>query len=159
MLRRRACGGDSGPDGRGAKRQALGRRLRRLERGKRLAQRQWLAYVRAAGIVAFGSRDRLDYAATSVSKTAASFEGDSSFSTAAFIGGGGVEWGFNGPWSLGIEYLHANFGSGSRYTASCTGSASACAAFSGITFVNSHSALDTNIVRVGINYWFGYWEP
>jgi opacity protein-like surface antigen len=123
------------------------------------ASRQWLAYVRAGGIVAFGSRDRLDYTPVGVGKTEISFEGDRSFASAAFVGGGGVEWGFNGAWSLAIEYLHANFGAGSRNTATCTGSASACAPLSGISFVNTHSALDTNIVRVGINYWFGYWQP
>ena len=68
-------------------------------------------------------------------------------------------WALNGAWSITAEYLHANFGKGSNSTTTCSGSVPACAAFSGISFDNIHEGFSANIVRVGITYWFGYWEP
>jgi hypothetical protein len=58
-----------------------------------------------------------------------------------------------------VDYLRANFGKGSNSIATCSGSASACAAFSGISLDSSHSTVTANIFRIGVNYWFGYWEP
>jgi len=68
----------------------------------------------------------------------------------------GVEIALTGPWSIGAEYLHANLGNESSSTTSCTGSASACAEFSGISVDSLHNGFTANIIRVDINYWFGY---
>jgi hypothetical protein len=73
------------------------------------------------------------------------------------VAGGGFELGLNGAWSITAEYLHANLGKGSNSTTICSGTVSACASFSGISFDNAHAGFSTNIFRVGITYWFGYW--
>jgi len=71
----------------------------------------------------------------------------------------GAEWGLNGPWSITAEYLHANLGKGSHSTTTCSGAAPVCAAFAGISLEGIHNGFSSNSFRVGINYWFGYWEP
>jgi opacity protein-like surface antigen len=101
----------------------------------------------------------LSYTPTGATKPAVSFTGGKNFTTTGWVAGGGAEYGFNGPWSLTVEYLRANLGKGSDFNATCNGSASACAAFSGISFDSIHNSVTANIFRIGINYWFGYWEP
>jgi len=39
----------------------------------------------------------------------------------------------------------------------CSGSASKCAAFSGITLDSGHEGYSANIIRIGVTYWFDYW--
>lgn len=58
-----------------------------------------------------------------------------------------------------MEYLHATLSDGAGRAANCNGSASASAAFSGVSFDSSHTGSTANLFRIGINYWFGYWEP
>jgi len=121
---------------------------------------QWLPYLRAGTIIATGSRDStLSYTPTGGKKPTASFVGGKNFTTTGWVAGGGAEYGFNGPWSFTVEYLHVNLGKGSDFVATCNGSASACAAFSGTSFDSTHNSFTANIFRIGINYWFGYWEP
>jgi hypothetical protein len=37
--------------------------------------------------------------------------------------------------------------------------AAACTAFSGSSFDNAHTDFTSNVIRIGINYWFDYWTP
>jgi hypothetical protein len=45
-------------------------------------------------------------------------------------------------------------GKGSNSNATCTGSAAACSAFTGIELNNIHNSFTANVFRVGINYKF-----
>ena len=78
--------------------------------------------------------------------------------TAGWVAGGGFELGLNGAWSLSAEYLHASLGKGSDSTGTCNGSVAACGAFSGMTFETQHGGFSANIFRLGITYWFNYWD-
>src|SRR4029077_18265379 len=99
------------------------------------------------------------YTPAGATKPTASFSGGKNFNSTGWVAGGGTEIGLNGAWSITVDYLHANFGRRSNSTTTCNGPASACAAFSGISLNSSHSAFTANIFRIGVNYWFGYWEP
>jgi outer membrane immunogenic protein len=124
------------------------------------AGNEWLPYITVGAIATFGSRlSSLSYTPAGATKPTASFSGGNDFAATGWFAGGGAEWGLNGPWSITVEYLHANLGRGSGYTTTCRGGAAACAAFSGISLDSVHDSFGTNIFRVGINYWFGYWEP
>jgi outer membrane immunogenic protein len=123
------------------------------------ANSEFMAYVKGGAMFPFGSRNTLDYTPTGTTKATASFEGSKSFSSVGWVAGGGAEWGFNGPWSIGLEYLHVNLGKGSQAAASCNGTSADCAQFSGILFDNQHGGFSATMIRISINYWFGYWEP
>ena len=124
------------------------------------AGNQWLLYFRAGAIAALGSHNgSLSYTPAGATKPTASFSEGNDFASAGWVGGGGAEWGLNGPWSITAEFLHADFGRGSHSTTTCSGGASACAAFAGISLDSIRSSLSSNSFRIGINYWFGYWEP
>jgi len=119
----------------------------------------WLPYLRAGAIVTAGSHNStFYYTAAGATKPIASFSGGKDFSTSGWVAGGGFELGLNGAWSITAEYLHANLGKGSNTAATCNGLVAACAAFSGISFDNTHEGFSSNIFRIGINYWFGYWQ-
>jgi hypothetical protein len=119
----------------------------------------WLPYLRVGGILSAGAHDSaLSYSPTSATTPAASFRGGTNFSTAGWVAGGGFELGLNGAWSLTAEYLHASLGKGSDSTGTCNGSAAACGAFSGMTFETQHGGFSANIFRLGITYWFNYWD-
>lgn len=118
----------------------------------------WFPYLRAGAIIAEGSHDSvLVYTPAGATKSTASFSGGKDFTAAGWVVGGGFELGLNGAWSITAEYLHANLGKGSDSTSACSGLASACAPFSGISFDNGHEGFSANMFRVGITYWFGYW--
>jgi opacity protein-like surface antigen len=118
----------------------------------------WFPYLRAGAIIAEGSRDStLVYTPAGATKATASFSGGKDFTAAGWVAGAGVELGLNGAWSISAEYLHANLGKGSDSTSACSGVAPACAAFAGISFDNGHEGFSTNLFRIGITYWFGYW--
>jgi len=120
----------------------------------------WLPYIQVGTIIAAGSHgSTLYYTPTGAKVPTASFSGGRDFSSTGWVAGGGFELGLNGAWSITAEYLHSNFGKGSNSSGTCNGSVPACAAFSGISFNNIHEGFSANIVRVGITYWFGYWEP
>jgi opacity protein-like surface antigen len=111
------------------------------------------------GILPLGPRNNdLFYTAPGAAPSTASFGAGKSYSAAGWAAGGGFELGLNGAWSISAEYLHANLGKGSDSAAACQGSASACAAFSGISLESVHGALTTNIFRVGVIYYFDYWD-
>jgi opacity protein-like surface antigen len=117
----------------------------------------WLPYLKVGAIITDGSRgSTLSYTRTGTAKPSVSFSGGRTFASAGWVTGGGVEFVLSGPWSISAEYVHASLGNGSDSIASCAGSASACAAFSGISLDSAHSSFTANIFRIGINYWFGY---
>ena len=110
-------------------------------------------------IVDPGSRDStLSYTPAGATKPAASFSGGKDFSSVGWAAGGGFELGLNGAWSITAEYLRANLGKGSNSATVCSGSVAACAAFAGDTLENVHEGLSENLFRIGITYWFGYWQ-
>jgi outer membrane immunogenic protein len=118
----------------------------------------WLPYVKLGGVIVPGARDsNLAYTPAGTTQATATFNGGKDFSTFGWAAGGGFELGLNGAWSITAEYLHVNLGKGSDSATTCSGSASACAAFSGIAFVNTHEGFTANIFRLGVTYWFGYW--
>ncbi len=124
------------------------------------ASLQWLPYLTAGGIITGGSQNSaLSYTPTGATKPTASFSGGKNFASTGWAAGAGAEYGLNGPWSITAEYLYATLGKGSNSIATCAGSASACAAFSGISLDGNHNSFKANIFRIGINYWFGYWGP
>jgi hypothetical protein len=117
----------------------------------------WLPYLRVGAIITGGSRgSTLSYTPTGTAKPTVSFSGGRTFASAGWVTGGGVELVLSGPWSISADYVHASLGNGSDSIASCAGSASACAAFSGISLDSAHNSFTANIFRIGINYWFGY---
>jgi outer membrane immunogenic protein len=124
------------------------------------AGRQWLPYVRGGAILTTGSSDSMvNYTPTGAAKPTASFSGGKSYASGGWVAGGGVEYGLNGAWSITAEYLHADLGKGSNSTATCAGTAAACTAFSGTSFDNLHTSFKSNMIQIGINYWFDYWTP
>jgi outer membrane immunogenic protein len=121
---------------------------------------QALAYVTAGAAFAVGpDKSQFSFTPAGAKKPTASFGGGPNFANAGWVAGGGVEWGLNGPWSIRAEYLHLSLGKGGNAVAPCTGSAAACAAFSGLSFMSSHTGFIANVVTIGVNYWFGYWAP
>jgi len=122
------------------------------------AGRQALAYMTAGATLAVGpNKSQFSFTPAGTGKSSALFDGGRNFAAAGWVAGGGAEWGLNGPWSISAEYLHVSLGKGGDSTAPCTGSASVCAVFSGLSFESSHTNFNANIVRIGVNYWFGYW--
>jgi outer membrane immunogenic protein len=69
-------------------------------------------------------------------------------STAGWVVGGGVEWGFLPNWSAKLEYNHVDFGS---KNVTVIGTAT------GTSFVSSSQTLD--IVKAGVNYRFNWGGP
>jgi outer membrane immunogenic protein len=117
----------------------------------------WLPYLKVGAIITGGSRSgALSYTPTGAAKPTVSFSGGRTFASTGWVTGGGMELVLSGPWSISAEYVHANLGNGSDFVAGCAGSATACAAFSGISFDSAHSGFGADIFRIGINYWFGY---
>jgi len=124
------------------------------------AGRQWLPYVTGGVLLTTGSSDAMvNYIPVGSTKPTAAFSGGKSYASSGWVAGGGVEYGLNGPWSITAEYLHMELGKGSNATATCSGTAAACTAFSAISFDNVHTGFSANMFRIGINYWFSYWEP
>jgi outer membrane immunogenic protein len=115
-------------------------------------------YLKAGGVIAFGARNStLAYIPAGSTISTASFEGGKDFSTFGWAAGGGFDLALKGAWSITAEYLHVSLGKGSDSSSTCSGTESACAAFSGISFVNTHEGFSANIYRLGVTYWFGYW--
>ena len=120
----------------------------------------WLPYLKVGAIISAGSRDStLSYSPAGSTKPTASFNGGRDFANEGWVAGGGAEIGLNGAWSITAEYLRVNLGKGSNSANTCNGPASACLGFSGVSLDSAHGGFTANIFRVGINYWFRYWEP
>lgn len=118
----------------------------------------WMPYLRAGAVISAGSHNStLVYTPTAAPSRTASFSGGRAFSTAGWAAGGGFELGLNGAWSITAEYLHVSLGKGSDSATACSGTTSACAAFSGVSFDNIHEGFSANLLRIGVTYWFRYW--
>jgi outer membrane immunogenic protein len=119
----------------------------------------WLPYLRAGAILTAGTRtSTLYYTAPSAVNPTASFSSGKNFSSTGWVAGGGTEIGLNGAWSITLEFLHASLGKPTDFSASCAGTVTACTAFSGIAFDSVHDHFTANIFRVGVTYWFSYWN-
>jgi hypothetical protein len=61
----------------------------------------------------------------------------------------------------GAKTPTASFSSGNNFAsigrAAGARPPTACAAFTGIAFNTPHDNFTAGIIRIGINYWFGYW--
>ncbi|HMI75868.1 MAG TPA: outer membrane beta-barrel protein [Steroidobacteraceae bacterium] len=118
-----------------------------------------MPFLRAGGAFALGSQNSsLNYTPAGATVPSASFSEGKNFASTGWAAGGGVEIGFYGAWSITAEYLHLSLGKGGNSTTTCTGTAVACTAFAGISLDNTHDAFTSNIFRIGINYWFNYWD-
>lgn len=123
------------------------------------AGNQWMPYLRVGALVPFGGRDNsVSYTPTAAASPTASYDTGKGYSSVGWVAGAGAEWGLKGAWSMSTEYLHANLGKASGSTAGCGGTAANCATLSGITFTDTHDASRTDIFRIGVSYWFNYWD-
>ena len=118
---------------------------------------RWMPYLRFGAIITVGSGDSaVSYVATGTAKPTVSFSGGRNPAAAGWVAGGGAELVLSGPWSISAEYLHASLDNGSKSVATCAGTASACAAFDGISLDSARNGFTANLFRIGVNYWFGY---
>jgi outer membrane immunogenic protein len=118
-----------------------------------------LPYLKGGVVIAAGAQNStLNYTPTGTTKPIAAFSGGKNFNSVGWAAGGGTEIGLNGSWSISLEYLHMSLGRRADDTASCAGAAGACAAFTDISLESTHKSFTANIVRIGINYWFNYWD-
>jgi hypothetical protein len=123
------------------------------------AGNQWLPYLRVGAMVPWGGHDNsVYYTPTGATSSAASFNGGKTYSSIGWVAGGGAEWGLKGAWSMSAEFLHASLGKASNSIGACRGTAANCAAFSGITFSDAHDASRADLFRVGVTYWFNFWD-
>jgi opacity protein-like surface antigen len=119
----------------------------------------WLPYVTVGGLLPIGpSTNELFYTALGAKTASASFGAAKTFSSAGWAAGGGFELGLNSAWSISAEYLRANLGHGSETTTACAGVPAACAAFAAISLDSTRGALKSNIFRIGVVYYFDYWN-
>jgi outer membrane immunogenic protein len=118
----------------------------------------WMPYLRVGGVIITGAShdSTLTYTPTGSTKPTASFNGGKNFSSTGWVAGGGIDLVLSGPWSISAGYLHMTLGNGSNSTSTCAGTATACAAFSGVSLDSSHHGFTGNTFRIGISYWLGY---
>jgi outer membrane immunogenic protein len=120
----------------------------------------WLAFVKAGAVIAGGSRDStLSYTAPGAKLPIAAFSGGKNFSSTGWTAGAGIEYGFNGPWSIGAEYTHMSLGSGTDSIGTCSGTIAACAPFTSVAFAGDHTSFSQSVFRLSFTYWFWYWGP
>ncbi|MGC1521809.1 MAG: outer membrane beta-barrel protein [Steroidobacteraceae bacterium] len=120
----------------------------------------WFPYLRVGALITAGAHDStLSYSPAGSTKTTASFSGGRDFASTGWVAGGGTEIGLNGAWSITAEFLHVDLGRGATSAGTCSGPAAACAGFLGVSLDSTHGDYTANIFRVGIHYWFRYWEP
>lgn len=112
-------------------------------------------YLRAGAVVSSSQSSTLAYTPTGAAAPIASFGGGKNFNSSGWAAGAGAEIGLNGAWSISAEYLHMSLGSGSNSATTCAG---ACAGLADVSLENTHNAFTSNIIRIGINYWFNYWD-
>jgi outer membrane immunogenic protein len=115
-------------------------------------------YVRAGAVITGSQSSTLAYIPAGTSTPVASFDGGKNFNSTGWAAGAGAEIGLNGAWSISAEYLHMSLGKGSSPTSTCAGAASACSAFAGVSLDTTHNSFTANVIRIGINYWFNYWD-
>jgi outer membrane immunogenic protein len=119
---------------------------------------QIFPYLRAGAVITSSESSTLAYTPSGTTAPVASFGGGKNFNSSGWAAGAGAEIGLNGAWSISAEYLHMSLGNGSNSTTTCAGAAGACSAFAGVSLENTHNAFTANIIRIGINYWFNYWD-
>jgi opacity protein-like surface antigen len=115
-------------------------------------------YLRAGAVVAGTQNSALSYTPAGATAPIASFGGGKSFNSTGWAAGAGAEIGLNGAWSISAEYLRMNLGRGSSTATTCGGVAGACAPFAGVSLDTTHNAYTANLIRIGISYWFNYWD-
>jgi opacity protein-like surface antigen len=116
-------------------------------------------YVRAGAVITTGSQNStLAYIPAGTTTPVASFDAGKNFSSTGWAAGAGAEIGLNGAWSISAEYLHMSLGKGSNSATTCAGAAGACSAFAGVSLDTTHNSFTANVIRIGINYWFNYWD-
>jgi outer membrane immunogenic protein len=115
-------------------------------------------YVRAGAVVTGSQSSTLAYVPPGATTPVASFDGGKNFNSTGWAAGTGAEIGLNGAWSISAEYLHMSLGKGSSVASTCAGAASACLAFAGVSLDTTHNNFTANVIRIGINYWFDYWD-
>ncbi|HEX3915099.1 MAG TPA: outer membrane beta-barrel protein [Steroidobacteraceae bacterium] len=115
-------------------------------------------YLRAGAVITSSQSSTLAYVPAGTAAPSAFFGGGRNFSSTGWAAGVGAEIGLNGAWSISAEYLHMSLGKGSNSTTTCAGAAAACSAFAGASLDNMHNGFTANIIRIGINYWFNYWD-
>jgi opacity protein-like surface antigen len=116
-------------------------------------------YVRAGAVLTTGSQSStLAYIPAGTTAPDASFGAGKNFSSTGWAAGAGAEIGLNGAWSISAEYLRVNLGQGSTSTSTCAGAANACSPFAGVSLDTAHNSYTANVIRIGINYWFNYWD-
>lgn len=115
-------------------------------------------YIRAGAVITGSQSSALAYIPAGTTAPTASFGGGKNFNSTGWAAGAGAEVGLNGAWSISAEYLHMSLGKGSTSTTTCAGAANACSAFAGVALDNMHNGFTANIIRIGINYWFNYWD-
>lgn len=119
----------------------------------------FMPYVRAGGVFTLGSQSAsISYTPIGTVVPIASFNEGKNFGSSGWAAGAGAEIGLNGAWSITAEYLHLSLSKGADSTTTCAGAAATCAAFAGISLDSSHTGFTANVFRVGINYWFNYWD-
>jgi outer membrane immunogenic protein len=115
-------------------------------------------YLRAGAVVTGSQSSTLAYSPIGTTTPVASFGGGKNFNSTGWAAGAGAEMGLNGAWSISAEYLHISLGKGSSSTATCAGAATACSPFASVSLEATHNAFTANVIRIGINYWFDYWD-
>jgi outer membrane immunogenic protein len=115
-------------------------------------------YVRAGAVVTGSQSSTLTYIPAGTTTPAGSFDGGKNFNSTGWAAGAGAEIGLKGAWSISAEYLHLSLGKGSSSVSTCAGAASACSAFAGVSLDATHNSFTANVIRIGINYWFNYWD-
>jgi opacity protein-like surface antigen len=115
-------------------------------------------YLRAGAVVTGSQSSTLAYAPAGTTAPNAFFGAGKNFNSTGWAAGAGAEIGLNGAWSISAEYLRMNLGKGSTSTTTCAGAASACSPFAGVSLDTTHNSFTANVVRIGINYWFNYWD-
>jgi outer membrane immunogenic protein len=127
--------------------------------------RNWFPYVKGGGFITSGSHDDgLSYTEAGATKPLASFQGGRNYSSVGWAAGGGLEIGLHGAFTLSAEYLHADLGKGGSSAATCSGStaagsSAACAPFAALSLTSTHDNFTANIIRIGVTYYFQYWNP
>jgi opacity protein-like surface antigen len=116
-------------------------------------------YLRAGAVLTTGSQSStLAYIPAGTTAPDATFGAGKNFNSTGWAAGAGAEIGLNGAWSISAEYLRINLGKGSTATATCAGAAIACTPFAGVSLDTTHNSFTANVIRIGINYWFNYWD-
>jgi outer membrane immunogenic protein len=120
----------------------------------------WFPYVKGGGFITSGSHeDGLSYTEAGATKPLVSWQGGRNYSSVGWAAGAGIEIGLHGAFAFSAEYLHADLGKGSSSAAACAGPAAACAQFAGLALTSTHDNFTANLFRIGITYYFQYWNP